>query len=97
MSNNNNKGNGFFIKIFLINLNYFVDKLLSGLKEIPKINKYNQQRVRFLIAPLDWGLGHATRCIPLVRFLESLDCEIIIAADGDQLRLLQLEFAGHNS
>ena len=25
-----------------------------------------------LIAPLNWGLGHATRCIPIIKALEEL-------------------------
>jgi len=34
------------------------------------------------IAPLDWGLGHATRCITLIRALESLQYNIYIATEG---------------
>jgi uncharacterized protein (TIGR00661 family) len=47
---------------------------------------------RVLIAPLNWGLGHATRCIPIIRTLRQLGHEILIAADGGPLRLLQEEF-----
>ena len=35
-----------------------------------------------LIAPLDWGLGHATRCIPIIKHLQELDCSVIVAAEG---------------
>ncbi len=45
-----------------------------------------------LIAPLDWGLGHTTRCIPLIRFLLSLDCQILVAANVKQEVLLRQEF-----
>ena len=45
-----------------------------------------------LVAPLDWGLGHATRCIPLIRLLQQLGCEVILASHGEQLALLQNEF-----
>ena len=45
-----------------------------------------------LIAPLDWGLGHATRCIPIIKELLNQKCELWIAASGDQLALLQREF-----
>lgn len=45
-----------------------------------------------LIAPLDWGLGHSTRCIPIIRHLQLLGCKIIIATDGTQEKLLKLEF-----
>lgn len=47
---------------------------------------------RILIAPLDWGLGHATRCIPLIRHLISTGHHPIIAASGRPKMLLELEF-----
>lgn len=49
-------------------------------------------RKRILVCPLDWGLGHATRCIPVVRELIAQDTEVIIAAEGRPLKLLQQEF-----
>jgi UDP:flavonoid glycosyltransferase YjiC (YdhE family) len=45
-----------------------------------------------LIAPLDWGLGHATRCIPLIRALERAGHTVIPCAGGAGLRLLRAEF-----
>ncbi|APX99268.1 glycosyltransferase [Lacinutrix venerupis] len=47
---------------------------------------------KILVAPLNWGIGHATRCIPIIHWL--LDChfEPIIASDGDALQLLKKEF-----
>ncbi len=50
---------------------------------------------RVLITPMDWGLGHATRCIPIVRELECLGCEVLIASSGDALALLKREFPRH--
>lgn len=47
---------------------------------------------RILIAPLDWGLGHATRNIPLIMSLLDEGCSVIIAADGAIKTLLQHEF-----
>lgn len=47
---------------------------------------------RILVAPLEWGLGHATRCIPIIRQLISLDCEVIIAAEAAGKLLLTKEF-----
>lgn len=47
---------------------------------------------RILIAPLDWGLGHATRCIPLIRHILALGHVPVIAADGRPLALLRDEF-----
>jgi len=52
---------------------------------------------KILIAPLDWGLGHATRCIPLIKHLQQIGCEVIVASDGEQLILLQQEFPGINT
>ena len=45
-----------------------------------------------LIAPLNWGLGHATRCIPIIRELQRYGFTPIIASDGIALSLLQKEF-----
>lgn len=45
-----------------------------------------------LVAPLNWGLGHATRCIPVIRELEYCGFTPIIASDGQALQLLKLEF-----
>lgn len=48
--------------------------------------------VRVLVAPLDWGLGHATRCIPLIGELLTRGADVTIAADGPVARLLAREF-----
>lgn len=45
-----------------------------------------------LVAPLNWGLGHATRCIPIIRELEKNGYTPILASDGIALQLLQKEF-----
>nr|WP_294773593.1 glycosyltransferase [uncultured Flavobacterium sp.] len=45
-----------------------------------------------LVAPLNWGLGHATRCIPIIRELEQHGFTPIIASDGVALQILQKEF-----
>lgn len=47
---------------------------------------------RVLVAPLDWGLGHATRCIPLIRYLLGKKVEVIMGADGRPFHLLSKEF-----
>lgn len=47
---------------------------------------------RVLVAPLDWGLGHATRCIPIIRLLLELRCEVLLAGARDSLALLKNEF-----
>ena len=47
---------------------------------------------RILVAPLNWGLGHATRCIPIINALIEDGFEPIIASDGIALELLKKEF-----
>lgn len=44
------------------------------------------------IAPLNWGLGHATRCIPIISELHSMGHHIILGSDGDAKKLLEVEF-----
>jgi uncharacterized protein (TIGR00661 family) len=48
--------------------------------------------MRILVAPLNWGLGHATRCIPIIHYLVSKQHQVIIATDGQALKLLKAEF-----
>jgi uncharacterized protein (TIGR00661 family) len=47
-----------------------------------------------LVAPLNWGLGHATRCIPLIKALIANGCDVLIAATGPVKALLEAEFPG---
>jgi len=49
---------------------------------------------RVLVAPLDWGLGHATRCIPVIREFMSAGAEVWLAGEGSQESLLKEEFPG---
>ncbi|HLP63535.1 glycosyltransferase [Flavobacterium sp.] len=45
-----------------------------------------------LVAPLNWGLGHTTRCIPIIKALEENGFAPILASDGSALALLKKEF-----
>ena len=47
---------------------------------------------RVLITPLDWGLGHATRIIPIVRKLQDKNIEVLLATNGRPYELLKREF-----
>ena len=48
--------------------------------------------MKILVAPLNWGLGHASRCVPLVhRFLDE-GHEVILGGDGESLTLLGKHF-----
>lgn len=51
-----------------------------------------ERNAPILIAPLNWGLGHATRCIPIIRALLLHGFTPIIASDGMSLDLLRKEF-----
>jgi len=45
-----------------------------------------------LIAPLNWGLGHAARCMPIITRLLDQGHQPIIASDGQALALLKHEY-----
>ena len=47
---------------------------------------------RILITPLNWGLGHATRCMPIINELLKQNAEVIIATDGRAFHLLSKEY-----
>jgi predicted glycosyltransferase len=48
--------------------------------------------MRVLVAPLNWGLGHATRCMPIVRELQAQGADVWLASDGVAFELLKKEF-----
>lgn len=51
-----------------------------------------KKQKNILICPLDWGLGHATRCVPLInKFIERGE-NVIIGADNRPLSFLKDEF-----
>lgn len=47
---------------------------------------------KLLVAPLDWGLGHATRCVPVIKALLAQNCNVWLAGEGAQEKLLREEF-----
>jgi len=55
-----------------------------------KTTKTVKQRILF--SPLDWGLGHASRSIFLIRQLVSKEYEVILACDGASYFLLESVF-----
>ena len=48
--------------------------------------------MKVLVCPLNWGLGHATRCVPIIRQLVADGHEPVIMADGFPLSFLKQEF-----
>jgi UDP:flavonoid glycosyltransferase YjiC (YdhE family) len=51
-----------------------------------------ETKKNILVCPLDWGLGHATRCVPLIKQFLKEGHEVIIGADKNPLAFLQQEF-----
>ncbi|MDX9750505.1 MAG: glycosyltransferase [Flavobacteriales bacterium] len=47
---------------------------------------------RIAIAPLDWGLGHATRVVPIIQRLLEMDARPVVLADRAPLALLREAF-----
>ncbi len=45
-----------------------------------------------LVCPLNWGIGHATRCVPVIRKFFENGFNVVIAADGRPLEFLRKEF-----
>ncbi len=68
------------------------DEFSTNFNEIPAFAGMTGMKKKILIAPLNWGLGHAARCIPIINALLRYNFEPIIASDGDALTLLQKEF-----
>lgn len=53
-----------------------------------------KQQKTALVCPLNWGLGHASRVIPIIRLLIKYNIKVIVATDGNALGLLKKEFPG---
>ncbi len=68
---------------------HFPDKNSTG-QTATKLD--NSSGLRVLVCPLNWGLGHATRCVPLIRQYLNNGNEVVIAADGASLEFLRTEF-----
>jgi UDP:flavonoid glycosyltransferase YjiC (YdhE family) len=45
-----------------------------------------------IVAPLDWGMGHATRCISLIRQFQGQGCDVIFAGIDLQIELIKKDF-----
>ncbi len=49
-------------------------------------------RKKILVAPLDWGLGHATRCVPLIHALLSKGHTVMLGVTPLTEKILGVEF-----
>jgi hypothetical protein len=54
--------------------------------------KILNDKKNILICPLDWGLGHATRCVPVIREFIDSGANVLLAADNRPLAFLKKEF-----
>ena len=50
----------------------------------------------YLVCPLNWGLGHASRLVPIVNQLLIEKQKVILCGDGNALQYLRNEFPGLN-
>ncbi len=48
--------------------------------------------MKILVCPLNWGIGHGTRCVPLIQKFISENHEVVIGANGRTLAFLKGEF-----
>jgi uncharacterized protein (TIGR00661 family) len=55
------------------------------------INLYNK---KILLAPLDWGMGHAARCVSLIKQLQHQQNNLVIACTNQQQKFLEQEISG---
>lgn len=44
----------------------------------------NKNQLCILIAPLDWGLGHLTRCVPIIKHIQASKHKVIFAGNNVQ-------------
>jgi uncharacterized protein (TIGR00661 family) len=56
--------------------------------------KISFQNKRILVCPLDWGLGHTARCIPILKLLQKQNNTVIVACDQKQKLFLLQEVDG---
>jgi UDP:flavonoid glycosyltransferase YjiC (YdhE family) len=47
---------------------------------------------KVLLAPMDWGLGHATRMMPVIDALLAAGQEVLLAGSGESIKLLKLQY-----
>lgn len=57
-----------------------------------KFNSYLRGTKTVLVAPLDWGLGHTTRCIPIINLLLNSGKRVILAGNPVQQQIFATEF-----
>lgn len=69
-------------------------KRLKNLESKHRLHHNLNLRKNILISPLEWGLGHAARMIPVAKRLSELNNNVIIAAGESHLALFRKELPG---
>ena len=49
---------------------------------------------KVLVCPMDWGIGHASRCVPVINKLAELGFKVVVAASGRPLEFVKKEYPG---
>lgn len=49
-------------------------------------------KMKVLICPLDWGMGHATRMMPVIDYLQNNNYEVSIAAGANTILVIKNEY-----
>jgi len=52
----------------------------------------NTSALNILVAPLNWGIGHATRCVPIINMLLEKGHNVMVASDGRSADFLKKEY-----
>jgi len=51
-----------------------------------------EKKKSVLVCPLDWGIGHATRCVPVIKHFLAQGFRVVIASDRRPMAFLRREF-----
>ena len=54
----------------------------------------SKKKPNILVCPLDWGIGHATRCVPIINGLIRRDARVMVGASGRPVDFLRKSFPG---
>lgn len=49
-------------------------------------------KLKVLVCPMDWGLGHASRCIPVINAFRDAGCRVVVASSGPGAGLIRREY-----
>jgi len=73
---------------YTININF----IKKSPRRPEKLSNNMKDQKKILVAPLDWGIGHATRCVLIIRTLQEFGASVILATSGRSGAFLKREF-----